>query len=51
MKQKRTFGSGSFRQTDSGRYQLRPQGKSKRIEATNDKAADRAPQAFVKEIE
>lgn len=48
---KRTYGSGSFRQLADGKYQLRYHGKATHVEAANDKAADRALDKWVQEVE
>ncbi len=48
---KRTYGTGSFRQLPSGKYQLRYHGKTKVVEAKNDKAADRELDRFVDELD
>ena len=46
---KRTYGTGSFRQLGTGKYELRYRGKSKTVEATNDKLAQRALDRWVDE--
>src|ERR1700752_1985071 len=47
----RTYGTGNFRRLPSGNYSLRYQGKTKTIEAANDKQADRALRDWVDELD
>jgi len=48
---KRTYGSGSFRQISDGKFELRYHGKSKTIEATGNRQADRELKKWVEERE